>query len=296
MNYIILDNEWNTVYNKAEDGFLNELIEIGAVKFDERLREIDRFSVLIKSSFTKKLCNRFKQLTHITNEEMLEKGISFDDAINLYSEWAGQDSITLTWSNSDIYAILANMKWFLGIETIPFITKYVDLQKYVQDELVLGGLTINSQISVTSAAQLLNIDFNEEELHRALDDSLLCLEILKKVYNKSRIKKHVIDTYKSEYYQKLMFKPYVITDFNDPLLSNVKIKFKCPKCKIKAIKIGEWKFKRFAFKAPYFCKRCKGELVASATFKKHYDYVSTKKRIVFKSEEIEHRKTAVTIK
>ena len=84
MEYIILDNEWNTTFKKINGKCFNELIEIGAVKLDENLKEISRFSVLIRSTFTKKLSSRFQRLTNITTEEMRTKGMTFEQAISLY--------------------------------------------------------------------------------------------------------------------------------------------------------------------------------------------------------------------
>ena len=68
MEYIILDNEWITTYYKIGSRSFNELIEIGAVKLDENLNEISRFTALIRSTFTKKLSSRFQRLTNITTE------------------------------------------------------------------------------------------------------------------------------------------------------------------------------------------------------------------------------------
>ena len=122
MEYIILDNEWHTPYCKINGKCINELIEIGAVKLDENLNEISRFSVLIKSTFTKKLSTRFQRLTNITTEEMLQNGMTFDQAVDLYCEWAGKDAITMTWSNSDLYVLLENFRFRRKINTVPMIT------------------------------------------------------------------------------------------------------------------------------------------------------------------------------
>ena len=48
MNYIIMDLEWNNSYMKSAEKFINEIIEIGAVKLDEELNTVDNFSELIK--------------------------------------------------------------------------------------------------------------------------------------------------------------------------------------------------------------------------------------------------------
>jgi DNA polymerase III epsilon subunit-like protein len=47
MHYIILDLEWNNTYARRTKGFLNEIIEIGAVMLDDNLNTIDNFSCLV---------------------------------------------------------------------------------------------------------------------------------------------------------------------------------------------------------------------------------------------------------
>lgn len=53
MNYIIFDLEWNNAYSYAKKGFMNEIIEIGAVKLNERLEIVDTFKQLILPKITK---------------------------------------------------------------------------------------------------------------------------------------------------------------------------------------------------------------------------------------------------
>ena len=62
---------------------MNEIIEIGAVKLDAALQEIDSFSVIIKSQIGKRLQSRVKTLTHLTNDD-IANGISFQNAIMLH--------------------------------------------------------------------------------------------------------------------------------------------------------------------------------------------------------------------
>ena len=70
MYYIILDLEWNNTYCKKKKGFLNEILEIGAVKLDENLNQIDTFSLFIKAQLGKKLQTRVKELTNISNDDV----------------------------------------------------------------------------------------------------------------------------------------------------------------------------------------------------------------------------------
>lgn len=277
MEFIILDNEWNTTYQKINGKSFNELIEIGAVKLDENLNEISRFSALIKSTFTKKLSSRFQRLTNITNEEMNEKGMSFEQAVMLYSEWAGRDAVTMTWSNSDLYVLLENFRLRCDMNMIPFIGKYIDLQKYAQNEMILKGSIIQSQISVANAAIALGLSIDGIDLHRALDDSLLCAEILRKVYNLQRLKGFVVDTRENNYYDRLTFKAFIIRDIRNPLINRKKLEFSCEKCNAECRRVSSWNFKGQSFRAEFSCPKCGNRFIGRVSFKKYYDKVVVKR-------------------
>lgn len=73
MSYVILDLEWNGSYSKVLHKFVNEIIEIGAVKLDDELNVCDTFTMLVAPKIGKKLCSKVKQLTKITNEELKDE-------------------------------------------------------------------------------------------------------------------------------------------------------------------------------------------------------------------------------
>ncbi len=277
MEYIILDNEWITTYYKIGSRSFNELIEIGAVKLDENLKEISRFTALIRSTFTKKLSSRFQRLTNITTEEMQKNGMTFDQAVDLYTEWAGNDAVTMTWSNSDLYVLLDNFKLRRNLGSVPFIGMYADLQKYAQSEMIATGHTITSQISVANAALSLAIPIDGIGLHRALDDSLLCAEILRKVFNKKRFNNFVTDTKASDFYDRLTFKAYIIKDIESPLINRQKLEFVCDKCKSNATRLTPWVFKGQSFRAEFCCRKCSYRFMGRVSFKKYYDRVVVKR-------------------
>ena len=52
MNYIIMDLEWNNAYMKSAQKFVNEIIEIGAVKLEgETLTECGKLQNFVKPEF-----------------------------------------------------------------------------------------------------------------------------------------------------------------------------------------------------------------------------------------------------
>ena len=130
MNYIILDLEWNIPeksHNRVRTPItLNgEIIQIGAVKLDEDLNEIDEFNLMIKPVFYRKMNKRVEELTSITDAE-LENGERFEDAANRFREWCGDDSIMLTWGPSDKKILIENL--IMHDMTYDWIPEYFDAQ------------------------------------------------------------------------------------------------------------------------------------------------------------------------
>lgn len=273
--YIILDLEWNSAYCKWQQRFLNEIIEIGAVKLDADLREVDRFQCFVRSRLTKRLRSRFKGLTNISNEDMLS-GVPFDEAVHRFTEWAGRDTVMLTWSNSDIYALLDNMKTLLDTDTIPFLYYYGDMQKYVQEQLGVTG----NQISLTAAAEKIGVDFEEYAAHRALGDCLCSAELLRRTWVDGGLDKYLVDTTEPTYYERLTFKPYIISDINSSQIDKSQLRLRCPKCNNYLKRRSKWQFKSRYFRADMHCSRCDADFVGRIRFKKLYDRVAVSKNVV----------------
>ncbi len=285
--YIIMDLEWNSAYCKWQKRFLNEIIEIGAVKLDEQLNEVGRFRCFVRSRLTNRLRSRFKGLTNISNEDM-RSGIDFDEAVHRYPDWAGKDTLTLTWSNSDIYALLDNMKTLLDTDTLPFIYRYADLQKFVQEQLGITG----NQISLTAAAESLGINFEEFAAHRALGDCLCSAQLLRRTWVDGGLDKYTVDTTNPEYYKRLLFKPYIISDINNPEIDKAQLRIKCPKCSLYLRRKSKWQFKSRCFRASFRCTKCGTDYIGRVRVKKLYKGVSIAKSVVDAAEVEEKRAEA----
>ncbi|MBE6782373.1 MAG: exonuclease domain-containing protein [Ruminococcaceae bacterium] len=279
MKYIILDLEWNSAYYKPQGRFINEIIQIGAVELNENFEIIDTFQVYIKSQIVKKLSNRVISLTGITNERM-NSGVGFREAVMRYNKWAGNDAVTMTWSTSDLYAIVENTRLFLDNSVKFNISKYLDLQSYIQGELKISGYAITNQISLINAAQLLGISTDGFELHNAKDDSYLCGLMLKKTYNSERFNKLIKNAEEKSFYERLFFRAYYISKINDERINKELLKFSCPQCKRTLKRDNKWKFKNNWLRCECFCKKCNTRYRAMLSFKQTYDKLITKRRIL----------------
>ena len=154
MDFIIMDLEWNNTYARKTKGFINEIIEIGAVKLDENLNFKDKFSCLVRPQIGKKLRGSVKELTNITNEEV-RSGEPFTKVFSSFRRWIGSECVLLTWGDGDIRVLIDNYKYLNGIDTIPFLSYYADMQAYIQSVL---GTPKSRQIGLSTAAQELGID------------------------------------------------------------------------------------------------------------------------------------------
>lgn len=272
-----MDLEWNTAYSTRIKGFFNEIIEIGAAKLDESFRLIDTVSILVQPQIDKKLRGRTKTLTHITNEDV-RSGMLFENAIEKFSQWVGtQDNTFLTWGDGDIRVFSKNADYFTGSCELNFIKHYADAQKYVQSFIKTQD---NQQIGLAPACEQLGIDTDKFSHHRALDDSLMTVECIKKVFDAHKLSKYtrVCDV---DFIKKLSFKPYYIRDINNPAVKLTSMKTVCSVCGTPAVQKKVWRQVNQSFRSDFYCPRCKRSFRLSVRYKQLYDRVDVRKTCTF---------------
>lgn len=277
MHYIILDMEWDSAYNKSLSRFINQILQIGAVKLDENFNIVDTFERNVRSSFSNRVSGRFASLTGITNEVM-RCGLPFDKAVDDYNSFVGTNTVTMTWSKSDLYTIVENEKNLLDNKKF-YIEKYLDLQVFIQNEMRLLGFECNSQISLSNAAQQLGVSAENYDLHTAKDDSLLAAQLLKKYYNKERFEPLLKDAQNPEFYNRLTFKPYYISDMNSEYVNKEDFNFVCDNCNTQVKRVSKWHFKNRNFTAVHVCPDCKKKYIGRVCVKKTYDNIVVKKKL-----------------
>lgn len=273
-----MDLEWNTAYCKKFGCFFNEIIEIGAVKLDENLEVIDTFKQLIKPQMSKKLGSRFKNLTHITADEINESGIPFEKAFDDFAKWCGRgDKLFLSWSTSDLYTLVANFKCFENTVYVDFMTKYADAQKYCMS--FIENADSANQISLSHCAEIFDINTDSANFHRALEDCMITAFCFKKVYDKEKLKAY-IHTCDISFFERLVFKPYFIKEkeYKDFKLDDVEIV--CPICKGKIEPIKKYEFTNNTFRGAGLCQKCNRKFWTYVRAKQTYDDIVVSSRAV----------------
>ncbi len=273
MQYVIFDLEWNNVYGRKIQGFINEIIEIGAVKLNDQLEEIDTFSSFIRPSIGKRLRGSVKKLTNITNDDV-QSGEPFTYVFSTLRKWIGSEpTVVLTWGDGDIRVLIENYKYLNGIAYIPFLTDYVDLQPFVQRKLQTQS---GQQLGLSRAAEMLGIDADAYSHHRALSDSELSAECFRRVFDYEELQRFNRPC-GADFYARLAFKPHPISNIRNPLIDKKQLTYQCPSCNVNACRRTEWKYSNRFFRAVFECPVCHTQTKVSVRFMRMYDHIDVKK-------------------
>ena len=172
MQYIVLDLEWNQPISYHSPAFksvgaklLFELIQIGAVKVDESFQVVDSFSQLIQPQHYVRLHPRISRITHITQDDLADAP-DFNEAMDAFAQWCGEDYVLLTWGCDDISVLAQNMAFFKCETQLP---KFYDAQR------LFGEVTGNpkERKGLKAAMEQLEIVPDEEAMpfHNAVNDA-----------------------------------------------------------------------------------------------------------------------------
>ncbi len=257
MNYIVVDFEWNqTSYGKGSENrkIPFEIIEIGAVKLNEKRKEVDRFSRTIRPKVYKKLHYITKELTGITQEE-LNVSDPFTYVLVDFMLWCGKDYTFCTWGNMDLVELQRNMKYYGLLDLLKGPVKYYNVQKLFR-ELCAHD---------TAAASLETaVDYFElpksEDFHRAVNDAAYTAEIFRRVDREAAKKLYSIDYYQNPQTKKeeihLRYDSYYkyisrVFDTREEAMADKEVRStRCYKCGRAARKRMHW----FSAKAKaYYC-------------------------------------------
>lgn len=176
MNYVVFDLEWN----QPQDGkptesrkLAFEIIEIGAVKLNDRLAIVDKYDQLIRPQVYQEINWRIKKMLDLKRGE-LSAGRLFPRAASEFLEWCGEDPVWCTWGSQDIAELRRNMK-FYGMSDMPedAPVPYINVQKLYG---IYIGNTAQSKALETAVDELKlpkNVPF-----HRAYADAYYTARVL----------------------------------------------------------------------------------------------------------------------
>lgn len=178
MNYIIFDLEWNQ--SPVETAVVTqplllegEIIEIGAVKLNGTFEPVDELRLYIRPQYYTKLHRRIASLTGIHDRDLQEKGLPFPEAFARFMEWCGEEFAYMTWSMSDMPALIDNMRLH-GIDTSELPVCY-DIQRVFGREIMRS----DTRYSLDTAIAILHEkgDTAHDALHDARNTAKVCAHL-----------------------------------------------------------------------------------------------------------------------
>ena len=176
MNYIIFDLELNSKIFKSK--LPNEIIEIGAVKVDDKLKQIGEFQAFVKPKIFRKLFPIVKRKTKI-NQKDIDDAESFKIVLDDFKDWiGGHEYILCSWGHDDFHHMKENC--LFNRRSAKWINNHIDIQKHFSS---LYGFASGTRSSLANALELLEITV-DEDLHRADVDAKYTSEIFVRIFDK----------------------------------------------------------------------------------------------------------------
>ena len=181
MYYITLDLEWNQAYAEQSQAvqkrlgarLRGEVIQIGAVKLDEKLRTCGSYSVIVKPRYFRKIHRHVKQLTGIT-QQMIDGGVPLPEAAARFRRWCGEDFAFLTWGPDDIPMLKDNLR--VHGQPTDWLDAVYDLQPIFNEQT--DG--VNKQRSLEYAMEVFGVEQNLPA-HDALNDAYFTARVAAKL-------------------------------------------------------------------------------------------------------------------
>ncbi len=185
-NYIILDLEFNqgyrfqnkayakTLYNKFKKR-PTEIIELGAVMLNHKLKVKKKFHCYIKPQIYFDLRPHVSELTKIDRNILDSEGLLFKDVFITFERWATQvsNAILCTWDDIDIKVLKSNIRYH-GIKSEFFDNcSKLDIQQVFNKDRKVG---------LKKAIEELNIH-TDKQFHCAIDDAFITAEVFREIHS-----------------------------------------------------------------------------------------------------------------
>ncbi len=177
-NLIVIDLEWNTATPKAEvDPELSakmpfEIIEIGAVKLDDRLGVAGTFHGRVRPVLYTRIQYHIARVTRRT-QQSLGDGKAFERVARELFDFAGENPVFASWGTSDPEVLISNLAFHDVRPLVPF--KGLNIQAVFSN--LAEGMTRGNQRSIEYALDFLRLD-KDLPFHEALSDALYAARIL----------------------------------------------------------------------------------------------------------------------
>ncbi|OMD74170.1 MULTISPECIES: 3'-5' exonuclease [Paenibacillus] len=174
MNYIIFDLEATCWENDRSRQ--NEIIEIGAVKVNDKLEIVSEFQTFIRPKLNQQLADFCKKLTSITQEDV-DKAPGFSQALFEFKEWIGNEQFYLcSWGFYDKSQFKKDCE--LHKINTDWLKKHISIKH--QHGKMIG---IEKGIGMERALKMLDLPLDGTH-HRGIDDAKNIAKIFVRIFDK----------------------------------------------------------------------------------------------------------------
>lgn len=194
MNYIVLDLEWNQCpQGKAAEvpSLPFEIIEIGAVKFDDNHRQPETFREVVRPQVYTELHYKTREIIALRSIDFASAR-TFPDVIADFFSWCGENPLFCTWGPADLTELQRNLAYYKIESPFPFPLIYYDIQKIFS--IVYEDR--KSRRSLEYAVDYLKLP-KEIEFHSALSDARYTSLVMEHLPEQQILKNSSVDYYRT---------------------------------------------------------------------------------------------------
>lgn len=177
---IVLDFEFAPVPKERQRrGLRNEIVEVGAVKLDNRGNVIGEFSQFVQTEYAEGVAYPVRELTGISAVDTATADPLYV-VIKRLNDWIGRYSAQVVcWSGADHRQLVIECQ-AKRIDLAAFPSDWADLQAFYTLIMDVGS---HGRVSLGDAATWFGIDFDEStsHAHSALADARVTAKLLKQV-------------------------------------------------------------------------------------------------------------------
>ena len=194
MNIIVFDLEWNQSDSNSKQERpagqpVFEIIEIGAVKLNEKREMLGKFSQLIKPQIYHTMHKITAGLVQIEMAD-LKQGKTFPEVFEEFIKWCGEDYIFATWGPLDLLELQRNMKYYHLEPLSEGPIKFYDVQKMFSIDVLKEKERKTLEFAIDHFQIEKDIPF-----HRAFSDAYYTAKVLEKLENPDILQFISFDTY-----------------------------------------------------------------------------------------------------
>ncbi len=305
MNGIVFDLEWNQSpggkkYSNSRLPF--EIIEIGAVRLNEKGENTGCFQRLIKPQVYNWIHDSIHEVIHM-NYRDLKDGVPFSQAVEEFLVWCGSEFSFFTWGNQDVMELQRNMKYYGKLSLLPGPVTYYDVQKLYSIQYE----NRKARRALEYAIDHLEIEKNQG-FHRALADAYYTAEVLKHIEKSSVLLNSSIDVYQNPKKKKEeihisypTYDKFVSREFlsrEKAMKDREVISVRCPACRQLTKRKIRWFINNSKiYESISFCQEhgyVKGKIRIRKTDEEKYYAIKTIKNVdVEKAEEIRQKRESL---